>query len=176
MRGFILPATLGIAVIFAVVATGAQSSSWKTYDYPADGFSVSLPSAPTVQEQSVPTAAGNFKLRMYLSDDAPAGMMIGVSDFGSIVAGKNPDDLLQGGKEGALKNTQTHLVREKKISLGGHPGLEFEAENDTLHAVARIYLVDTTLYEVLLAYPAGKPYEQTTKFLESFQLVARTGN
>jgi hypothetical protein len=92
------------------------------------------------------------------------------------VAGKSPDDLLQGGKEGALNNTQTHLVREKKISLDGHPGLEFEAENDTLHAFVRIYLVGTTLYEVIAVYPVSKPYGQTAKFLDSFRFVAKTGN
>ncbi len=174
-RGLFLPSTL-VAIVVTAVGAGGQPSSWKIYDYPADGFSVALPSAPTIQEQSVPTAAGSFDLRMYLTEEGGAGMMVGVSNFGDLVAGKNADDLLQGGKQGALDNTQTHLVREAKISLDGHPGLEFEAENDKLHAVVRIYLVTTTLYELLVAYPVGKPYEQAGRFFDSFQLKAKTGN
>jgi hypothetical protein len=33
--------------------------------------------------------------------------------------------------------------------------------------------VGTTLYQTILAYPIGKPYEGTTRFLDSFQLIAR---
>jgi hypothetical protein len=52
--------------------------------------------------------------------------------------------------------------------------LEFEAENDLLHAIVRLYLSGTTLYEVLVAYPISKPYGHATQFFGSFQLIPRT--
>jgi hypothetical protein len=82
--------------------------------------------------------------------------------------------VLQGAKSGALENTNAHLLSEKAITLGIYPGVEFEAENDTMHFSARIYLVGTTLYQTLIASPLGKPYAGTTRFLDSFQLIART--
>jgi hypothetical protein len=163
------------ALIGLAAALSAQTPQWKTYSYPADGFSVSLPSEPAIEKQNVDTDAGVVELHTYLADDDPGGMMIGVGSFGAAAAGKDPDVLLQGGKNGALENTRTHLLREKKIALGDNHGLEFEAENDALHATVRIFLVGTTLYQVIVAYPVHKPYADTTRFLDSFQLIPKAG-
>jgi hypothetical protein len=162
------------AVVLAV-SLGAQTPEWKTYSYPADGFSVSLPSQPNIQKQNVPTDAGTFELRTYVVDVAPSGMMVGVCDYGSELAGKEPDSVLQGAKNGALKNTNTRLVHERKISLGVNHGLEFEAENDTIHITVRVYVAGTTLYQVLVVYPVGKELQNGTEFLDSFQLIAQSG-
>jgi hypothetical protein len=100
-------------------------------------------------------------------------MFVGVCDYGSAVAGRAPDTVLDGAQGGALSNTNSHLVSAKKITLGTYPGREFEAENDSMHFSARIYLVGTTLYQTLTAAPLGKPYAGVTRFLDSFQLIAR---
>ena len=166
---------LSVAACLVCICVGArpQNTQWKAYSYTTDGFSAEFPSEPAIETQSVPiTEAIKFDLRTYLVDSGSDGMMIGVSHFGLLVEGKDPDVLLQSGKQGALQNTQTHLVKEKKIKLGDNPGLEFEAENDSLHAVVRIYLANNTLYEVLVACPVGKPAEWTNRFLDSFRVLA----
>jgi hypothetical protein len=84
--------------------------------------------------------------------------------------------VLDGAQQGAIDNVKAHLVSGKRITLGAYPGREFEAENDTLHFSARIYLVGTTLYQVLIAAPLGPPYAGTTRFLDSFQLIPRVAN
>lgn len=162
-----------ISFFLAGATLGAQTTTWKIYTYSSDGFSVSFPSDPAVESHTVPVESLSLELRTYLVEDPPAGMMIGVSALGALAAGKDPDALLQGGKEGALKNTQTHLVSEKKISLGANPGLEFEAENESLHATIRIYLAETTLYEAIVAHPIGKPYEHAAVFFDSFRLIPK---
>lgn len=167
------PAVLALALVLAASAA-AQTTGWKTYTYADDGFSVSFPSDPQVSSQDVPVATTSYKLKTYLVDVGQSGMMIGICQFGSLVAGKNPDDLLQGGKNGALQETKTHLVSEKKITLGSAPGLEFDAENESLHAKVRIYLAGTTLYEVIEAYPLGAPFEHASDFLESFRILPAT--
>ena len=53
--------------------------------------------------------------------------------------------------------------------------VEFEAENDSMHFSARIYLVGSTLYQTLIASPLGTPYVSSTRFLDSFQLIPRVG-
>jgi hypothetical protein len=45
-----------------------------------------------------------------------------------------------------------------------------------MHFSARIYLVGTTLYQTLTAAPLGKPFASATRFLDSFQLIARVKN
>jgi hypothetical protein len=101
-------------------------------------------------------------------------MFVGVCDYGNATAGKDPDTLLQGAKNGALQNSNSHLTRETKITLGIYHGLEFEAESDAAHFYARIYMEGSTLYQTLVVYPLGSPYPDTVRFLDSFQLIART--
>ncbi|MGB8845707.1 MAG: hypothetical protein WCC73_08495, partial [Terracidiphilus sp.] len=100
---------------------------------------------------------------------------IAVIDYGSAASVGDPQERLQGGKNGALANTNSHLIREKKITLGVYPGIEFESENASAHFYARIYIVGDTLYQTLVVSPVGKPNDDTLRFLDSFQLIARVG-
>ncbi|MGA3264221.1 MAG: hypothetical protein ABSC47_09275 [Terracidiphilus sp.] len=168
---------IGVALLSFTAAGyplgGAQTPAWKSYSYSADGFSASFPSEPDLQKRNVPTDAGAFELRSYIGQDGEVAMFVGVCDYGSQTAGKNPDDLLQGAKNGALQNSNSHLLSETKTTLGVYHGLTFEAESDQAHFSARIYMVGSTLYQVLVVSPLGKPYANTGQFLDSFQLIPR---
>jgi len=168
--------TVCVAVLCFAAAVGAQTADWKSYSYPADGFQASYPSAPEITKKDIPTDSGSFELRSYIAQVTPVALFIGVCDYGSKVAGTDPQTLLQGAKNGALANSNSHLVTEKKITLGVYPGIEFEAESDAAHFTARIYMVGSVLYQTLVVVPLGKPYDDTNRFLDSFQLIARTAN
>ena len=103
-------------------------------------------------------------------------MFVAVCDYGSATTGANPDDLLQGAKQGAIDNVKRASSQQQtRVTLGIYPGLPYEAENDTGSiSPVRIYLVGTTLYQTLVVVPLGKPYADTARFLDSFQLIART--
>lgn len=146
---------------------------WKPYSYPADGFTASFPTAPDVKKESLPTDAGSFELRSYIAQDGDVAMFVGVCDYGSKTTGKDPDTLLQGAKDGALENSKSKLVSEKKITFGIYPGLAYEAESGEAHFSARIYIVGGILYQTLVVFPLGKPYADATRFLDSFQLIPR---
>jgi len=168
-------AVCAVVLCFAA-ALAAQTPEWKSYSYPADGFSASFPSQPELQKKDVPTDAGSFQLRSYIAQDGAVAMFIGVCDYGAQAAGKDPESLLQGAKNGALQNTKSHLVSEQEITLGVYHGVQFEAESDAAHFSARVYMVGTTLYQALVVSQLGKPYPDTARFLDSFQLIARTSN
>lgn len=157
-------------------ATSVPAPEWKAYSYPADGFSATFSSTPEQQKKDVPTAAGSFELRAYLTQDGEAATFVGVCDYGTAVAGRDPDSVLDGAQQGAISNVSAHLISGSRITLGIYHGVQFEAESDTMHFSARVYLVGTTLYQTLVASPLGKPYAGTTRFLDSFQLIARVKN
>jgi len=169
------PAGLAISVLLLSLAQalGAQSTAWKSYSYPADGFSVSFPVEPSIQKDNVPTDAGTFELRAYLAEVGEAALYVGVCDYGSAAANRDTDTLLNGAQQGAIDNVKAHFVNGKKVTLGTYPGREFEAENDTMHFTARIYLVGTTLYQTLTASPIKSQYADSVRFMNSFQLIAR---
>ena len=182
MQGMRIPLTGRLTLTVALLALGlaltlsAQTPEWKSYSYAADGFSATFPSQPDVQKRDVPTEAGSFQLRSYIGQDGAVALFVGVCDYGAAAAGKDPDTLLQGAKNGALQNSKSHLLSEQKITLGVYHGVAFEAESDAAHFSARVYIVGTTLYQTLVVYPLGAPYAGTTRFLDSFQLIARTSN
>jgi hypothetical protein len=165
--------TLAVALFSFAASISAQVQQWKTYSYPADGFRAAFPAEPTMQKQDVSTAKGSFELRAYLVEDGQAAVFVGVCDYGSAISDRTPDQVLDGAQQGAIDNVKAHLVSGKKIMFGSYPGREFEAENDTLHFSARIYLVGSTLYQTLIATPLGKPYVSATTFLDSFQVIPR---
>jgi hypothetical protein len=165
---------VGLAAAMSAQAAAAQAPNWQTYSYPADGFSASYPSVPDLQKKEIPTDAGTFEMRSYVGTDGDVAMFVAVCDYGNATAGKNPDDLLQGAKNGALQNTSAHLLSETKTTLGIYHGLTVEAESDQAHFSFRIYMVGSTLYQTLVVVPLGKPYADTARFLDSFQLIART--
>jgi hypothetical protein len=161
-----------------ITPTPAQSptapvTEWKTYSYPADGFSALFPSEPVQQKQSVPTDAGSFELRTYLVASGSVALYVGVCDYGAAANGSDPDAVLEGARNGAVTNVHAHLVNSKKVTLGIYPGVAFEAEAEGAHLFGRIYLVGTILYHAFVAGPSDQPFPGTTKFLDSFQLIPR---
>src|SRR5271157_2623098 len=145
--------TLAVALLALAATLGAQTTpapstqapQWKTYSYPADGFSAVFPAEPQMTKRNVPTDAGSFELRAYLAEDGQSALYVGVCGYGSAISNRTPDQVLDGAQQGAIDNVKAHLTRGKKITLGAYPGREFEADNDTLHFYARIYLVGSTL-------------------------------
>lgn len=178
--------SLPVVITLLTLGLSAPAQDWKSFSYPPDGFVISMPSQPEFSKRDVPTDQGSFELRTYMVDMSAVAVMVGVCDYGSAVAGRDPQDVLQGAEDGALKNSNSHLVRHQKITLGVYPGLEFEADSNpdpskpadsqspTTHFFARIYLVGSTLYQTLAVYPVETPYSGTQRFLDSFQLIPRT--
>ena len=97
-------------------------------------------SQPIVQKQTIATDAGQFELHTYTVADSSSALIAAVCDYGTSVAGKDPDALLTGAEKGALDNFKAHPISSKKISRGDAQGVDFEAENDSKHISGRIYL------------------------------------
>lgn len=153
--------------------TAPAMPAWRSYSFPADGFKIEFPSEPKESSQNVDTQAGTFELRDYLVDLGSTALYVGVCDYGSSVNGRDPQSVLDGAQSGAVDNVKGHVVTSKNIALGEYPGRAFEAENDQLHFSARIYLVGTTLYQTLIAYPLNATYPNRSRFLDSFELIQR---
>jgi hypothetical protein len=156
----------------AVASPTAMALDWKPYPYPADGFSASFPSQPKVEKQEILTDAGKFEMRTYDSDQGSAEFIAAVCDYGQAAQGKDPDALLASAEKGAVSNLKARLVSQRSLRLGTNQGVEFEADSDTAHVGARIYLAGSVLYQLIVASPLNARPEDTSRFLDSFQLLA----
>jgi len=159
----------------ASAAPPSPAADWKPYPYPADGFSASFPSQPTLDKQNIATDAGPVEYHSYTVEDASTALIAGVTNFGPTLAGKDPDKILQGAKTGAVTNSKGRLVSEKPITLGVNHGIEFVIDSDSARVTARVYLVGTSIYEVIVASPSQSNYADATRFLDSLQLIDRVG-
>jgi hypothetical protein len=171
-----VPAPTQVPAAPPEAAPSAQAPDWKTYSFPADGFSISFPAKPVLQKQSVPTDAGTFELRTYLTANPSAALYVGVCDYGEAANGSDPDRVLEGAKNGAVSNVNGHLIHSKKVVLGIYPGVAFEAEAQGSQFSGRIYLVGTILYQVFVTPAPGETYPETARFLDSFQLIPRSSS
>jgi hypothetical protein len=159
----------------AAIPAAPPPPDWKPFAYPADGFSAAFPSTPVAGKQSVSMEAGTVELRTYSAEDSSTELIAAVCDYGATAQGKDPDAILDDAEKGAVRNIKGRMVTEKKIVLGANHGVAFEADNDSVHLSARIYLAGTTLYQLIVASPLNVPYDGTARFLDSFQLVDRGG-
>ena len=152
----------------------AQTASWKQYTFSDDGFAASYPLLPNTERKTVQTSAGVFELRSHTAQSGDTALIISDCDYGTAVAGKTSAEMLLGAKNSTLSNSAARLVSEREIALDKNPGLQFEAESSAVHFTVRMYLVGTTLYQILVVSPLDKHFDQTTQFLDSFHLITRT--
>jgi hypothetical protein len=173
---------LAVILLFVVPAAWAQAmpatnDAWQTYNYPMDGFAIDAPVQPQFSKMDQATDAGKAILHNYVIVVGDSALMVSVTNVGSLLDGQDPDTILQGGKSGAINNTHGLLQpgAEKKISLGGYHGLEFEWDGESsgsrLHFFERIYIVGGYLYQTLVVTPEGTTYPDAVRFHNSFQLV-----
>lgn len=166
--GFILTALFLLA---ARIGSGAQD--WQTFKYAADGFTAAFPSEPQQRSHAVETQSGTIDMHSYALELDQIALFIGVCDYGAKADGTDVDAMLEDAKNGALQSSSSQLLRESKITLGSHHGLEYESEAEGTHYRARIYIVGTKMYQTLVVYPTASPYDDAQRFLDSFQLITR---
>jgi hypothetical protein len=131
---------------------------------------------PAQQKQNISTDAGTFELIGYRAEDGSSALFVSVCDYGAATQGWNSDDVLNHAESGAISNVKVHLISSSPITLGVYPGRQFKMESDSMHFSARIDLVGATLYKTLVAVALSQPHPEVQRFLDSFQLIARTQN
>ncbi len=160
--------------------SGASTSvdEWQTFSSAEGGFTLLLPGNPQEQRQPVSTAAGSADAIMYITEVGGTAFGVGYSDFPGSAAKADPQAVLKGARDGAVKNVNGTLVGEKPIELAGHPGLEIAVEMPAGAAVpggaiyrAQLYLVGNRLYQVIyVALKKGDDPDDYQKLFDSFQL------
>ncbi len=96
---------------------------------------------------------------------------IGYSDH---VPGKVTKEVLY--SDGMLdKSPQGRVVYDKKFTMDGNPGREFQVEEPgNLSTTTRMVLVKNRMYQFMAAYPAGKTDEKAVRtFFDSFKLTGK---
>lgn len=167
--------TLPLLLFPLAAVQTAAAQQWQTYSYPADGFSISAPGEPVATMEKVEGSVGTVQMHNYLLDMGTAALYASTSED-AIQPNADPDEALKGAEKGAVSDFKGRLVSERKIALGSYPGVEMEADSDSAHFTARIYIVRSRLYLTLVVSAPGRPYPDATRFLDSFRLLPAVSN
>ncbi|MDQ3819156.1 MAG: hypothetical protein M3362_15975 [Acidobacteriota bacterium] len=154
-------------------STTTSSSSWQTVN--GDGFTFSMPSQPSHDEQNMPSAVGPIPLHLYTLTKGFEGYIMGYSIYpDSVFSAASSEQLLNGAQNGAVNNVQGQVTSQRSISINGNPGREIigTSPSKNIGFTARVYIVKPRMYMLVYTqYDKDKPMSgDGRKFLESFQL------
>jgi hypothetical protein len=179
------PLRSGFAAVLVFLASSlaAQSPQWKLFGTAAEGFQALFPSTPEASKNSAPAGASSYELRSYSAQAGSSVLYIGVCDYGPKGRAADPEKILADAEKSAVAHSAAAILSEKITTLDAAPasvshsttidGIEFEAANDRMHIVSRIYLADGVLYQIMVTSPLYETFADTTRFLDSFRLLPR---
>jgi hypothetical protein len=152
---------------------GCAPKSWQPVS--ENGFTVSMPGAPTKGQQSTPTAVGDITAYTYSVEFRNEAFTVAYNDYPASAVERMTDTekLLDGGRTGAISNLNGTLTEEHPVKLAGYTGREFTADSTEKGATVtdRIFWVPPRLYQVIYTRRKGEPLTADgKKFLDSFSL------
>lgn len=168
-------------------ATPDPLAGWIEYSSPDGSFSVRLPEEPQVEEQTVPSDAGDIQVVMVMVENSDRALLLSHNEFPAVIADliAGGDDatiqsLLDSGRDGAIANVSGTLQDEQQITMEGMPGREFtftvnsdvSPTGSAIEGKARILVANNRLYQLLsLANVSETEPELVQAFFDSFNLT-----
>lgn len=161
---FVVLATLFLA------STVAAQTEWSAFAPEGGRFSVSMPGTPTTEKETKPSSLGPFTTNLFSVTSSGVTYLVGYVDYQPSVR-LNVQGEIAATRDKFLTAVKGTLVAEKKVTLDGHPGIEFTADIGTTHFVtSRVYVVGQRPYQLLTVTRKGSEQTDTSKFLSSFKL------
>jgi hypothetical protein len=168
-----------VAVLIIIIgaglsAAGQESSEWKRFRSPGGHFSVLLPETPKSDSIPLTNASG---ITLLMNVFLIPGNDNDVATYGIVYIDSTADldeGALDAARDGAIQRSKATLTSEKKITLNGYVGLQFEATKEVGTVQSRMFLVGHRLY--LVTYAWSKKADQTlaaknaAKYFDSFEL------
>lgn len=180
-------ARLGLALVLGVFGyeiiarLGSATPPLQEFKSEVGGFSVRVPTALKEVTQTVESpTAGPIDAHVFSGAYGSVNYGIVYSDMPTEVISKSdPEQILDGSRNGAVSNVNGKLVLETKVHLEAYPGRQLVVDVRTSDGrdrtvMLRIFLVGSRLYQVLVMAPKGVvSSDEMTTFLDSFKLIPK---
>lgn len=171
-----------VSIVVAVVVAVAVANydkllphKWHTYTAPDGSFSIELPSEPAVKTVQVPVPGGGTRTASVVTAEATKTTAFTCSylddDSGQI---KSPDQALESGRDGSLRQTQGTLISQERLTVQGFPALDVHASaagNSLLDS--RMVLAGKRLYMIVAVATVAEDRDPNTirRVLDSFKIL-----
>jgi len=167
---------IGFAVIsgiFYFVRGGDKLKEFRPYHSEEGRFSVLFPGEPESKTEQVETPAGTLEFVMHSAGSKKTGFVVAYVDYSHEVM-KNADakKMLDGARDGAVRNVNGRLEKEKVLDFHGKPGRELEIIVPKKAIIkARLILIGNRLYQMMaISQSSGILEEKTPEFFDSFRV------
>jgi hypothetical protein len=168
-----------LGVVLAVVLVNKSSipeGDWKEFSPPGGGYSILMPGHPSLNNMALQGAPGSKYL--LLRDGGRWAFTVAHIDIPPALDNAGTLDMMANGeKQVIIQATRGKVIGQRNITLGQHPGREFQVEAaDGGVLIERLYVVrqptGTRLYLVAVGGPGIRPETgDGAKFLGSFRLL-----
>lgn len=175
---------------FFEMIRSSAALAWQDFSPPDGRFHVDLPGTPKHEAQPAPGLPAEFVVQQFKVELNRGRLMYAVAylDMSTIpVAFFDTEASLNGSRQGAVNAVQGTLLKESRITLDGHPGLEMEIDvpagidpatrKNRMKGknVSRVYIVNRCLY-VLEASGADLTLTSpdVQRYFSSFKLAPGT--
>ena len=176
----IVPLVLAAVLAFIGASCDSSVTPSKLLDSTDGRFVVTFPPGfgePQLSAHSVDSPVGKLTFSMYIAENSSGACFASYNDYPpEVIEQGDPKVMLDGARDGALRNINGKLIKEDEITLEGHPGraISFSGskEGKSFFGRADIFLVNPRLYQVMsLAYSQSDLETPAIRdFFKSFRL------
>jgi hypothetical protein len=163
-------ALLGIAI--CAVWALAYAETWRTFAPPEGRFSVDMPGRPRQAKQKVEANSEIVGLTIYLAESKGEAFAVTYADHDRFDDDREAiDRILDGARDGAVRNSGGKLMSEERVVCCGCPGraIVFKTESGRL-VRELIVLSKDRLYQVYVLSDKSAQSEDSARFFKSFKL------
>jgi hypothetical protein len=161
----------------AATAPASAQQAWLEYRPPGAGFRVEFPGTPKLDSTDLQSRAGPIHLSYATYQNGPDSTFVSTHTvYAAMPATADPQTLLGGARNGAVKGINGKLREEKRLTVGGRPALLFTIDGPDGTRVAVVLAVanGNNLYQAIAGMPAGQENSADVKrFLDSLALTPR---
>ncbi len=170
---------LALLLSLASLATGQKNNY--NLNFEEGKYSINFPSEPIETRQAIPVEGiGDIEMvAMMYEQSQQKVFMIAHADYpeAMVQAAKKADKnavstIVDNAKQGAVSQMNLTIKKEKKITLQGHTGIFFVANNSEVHTQYQIFLVGNRLYQIaILSQGKAVGKAEAKQFFKSFKII-----
>ena len=162
--------TAAVLALSLLALSACSKPQPKEYDYPAWGFGVSFPGAPTVTETPA-SATAPHSMQAEATQD---GVDLVAIAMDSQAAGKSDQDLLAAVPDEMVRGSGGTVKALVKATSGTLVGSDITIDHGADPTErARVFVLNGRVYQVITQTPQDADATTATKFLDSFHLLAK---
>jgi hypothetical protein len=161
LKRFLIPAGL---LLTLAASLNAYQGGWLKVEPSGGGFSIMMPAKP--EEKVKPSE--EFTFHSFTVNGERAIYLASYGDYAPSIKLNSEAELLAN-RDNFLKGVNARLIESRRITLDGHAGLEFTAENENASFKSRIYLVGNRVLQLAVAVFRGQDdSDNVNRFFDSF--------